>query len=179
MARVILLLRGINVGGRNKLPMATLREHLEQLGGSEVTTYVQSGNAVLNLSTSQAKTIDATLSQAIARDQGFEPRVLCLTAAELLAAIEQNPFPQADDAPTTVHVSFLEREPAAGAEAELNALRAASERFTLQGRVFYLHAPDGIGRSRLASRAESAFGCPATSRNWRTVRALEALLPAG
>ncbi len=176
MSRCVLLLRGINVGGRNKLPMADLRACLEALGGTEVETYVQSGNAVVTLSAVLEKTISSRLKTLIEDQHGFEPAVLRVTAAGLQQVIDRNPFPVADTAPTTVHVSFLEASPQPDAAALLDELKADSESYRLDGSVFYLHAPDGIGRSKLAAGAERAFGCAATGRNWRTIRALAEML---
>lgn len=175
-AQSVLLLRGINVGGRNKLPMANLRSCLEALGGQDVETYLQSGNVVATLNPALEETIEKDLSAAIADQHGFKPVLLLISGVALQEAIRNNPFPAADDAPTSVHVAFLEADPSADAGAALDALRTPNESWKLDGRVFYLHAPDGIGRSRLAARAEKAFGCAATSRNWRTIRALESML---
>ncbi len=176
VGRCVLLLRGINVGGRNKLPMAKLRACLEDLGGTHVETYLQSGNVAVTLPPALEKTIETDLGARINVLYGFEPAVLRITPASLKKVVDRNPFPIADKAPATVHVWFLETVPAANADARLDTLKAPGESFKLDGTIFYLHAPDGIGRSKLAARAEKVFGCAATSRNWRTIRALKNLM---
>lgn len=165
----IALLRGINVGGRNSLPMKELTALLESLGSSDVRTYIQSGNVVF----SHVHTDDAILSQeissAIEKEYGFLPEVLLFSASELQRAVTKNPFAEATSEPKTLHLWFLAD---AADEPDLDGiqkLKADSESFVLAGRVFYLHAPDGIGRSKLAARVEKLLGVPATARNWRTV----------
>ena len=94
---------------------------------------------------------------------------MVLKAAELAKALKYNPFPEAETEPKTLHLSFLASEPENPELLALENLKRESERFTLKGRVFYLHAPEGIGRSRLAVNIEKVLGVAATSRNWRTV----------
>ena len=151
MPHSVLLLRGINVGGRNKLPMAALRECLEALGASEVQTYLQSGNAVATLNRALEKTIDIDLSAAIEAAHGFRPAVLRLSAASLAKVIERNPFPAADEAPGSVHVSILEAGPAAAAEEKLAGLKSPTESFRL-GRNGLLSARTGWDRPFEAGR---------------------------
>lgn len=170
MNRWIGLLRGINVGGANRLPMAELRDELERLGLASVRTYIQSGNVVFDSPDDDtAEAIAGRIETAIEGRNGFRPRVLVLSAMRFREAMEANPFPEGEAEPKTLHLFFLAGPPD---EVDLPALRAAAsptERFRLEDRVFYLHAPDGIGRSKLAARAEALLGVPATARNWRTV----------
>jgi uncharacterized protein (DUF1697 family) len=98
--------------------------------------------------------------------------VLVLTRAELEEAAAGNPFSDATENPNTVHVFFLAEAPRNPALKECEAVRARTERFALRGRIFYLHAPDGFGTSKLAARAERLLGVAATARNWRTVATL-------
>jgi uncharacterized protein (DUF1697 family) len=165
----IALFRGINVGGSNRLPMAALRSDLEGLGLTGVRTYIQSGNVVFgSAERSRAKLADAITTRT-EELHGFRPLVLLLTREELLAAVEGNPFPEATADPKSLHLSFL-AEPAATPDlAALERLRAPTERFALVARVFYLHAPDGIGRSKLAATAARHLGVALTARNYRTV----------
>jgi len=112
------------------------------------------------------------VTAAVAKARGFAPRLLVLSRTELERAAAGNPFPEADDHPQSVHLFFL-AEPATAADLNaMNALKAASERFVLKGRVLYLHTPDGFGSSKLAARAERLLGVDATARNWRTVTTL-------
>lgn len=184
----ILLLRGVNVGGRHSLPMRELVEILESLGLEDVRTYIQSGNAVFRaprgVSASQADEIAAALAEevaaAIRARRGFRPRALVLGAERLERAAAASPFQAESDADDrSVHVSFLVATPETPDLDGLSAIRAPSERFHLDGDVFYLHAPEGIGRSKLATRAERLLGVEATARNWRTVRKLQEMTRGG
>lgn len=170
MVARIALFRGINVGGRNVLPMKELKALLESLDCSDVKTYIQSGNVVF----SHAETGDANLSQkigsAIEKRYGFLPRVLLLSAEELQRAAAENPFTAAATEPKTLHLWFLAETPREPDLDGLHKLKAESESFVLTGRTFYLHAPDGIGRSKLAARVEKLLGVTATARNWQTVQ---------
>lgn len=168
MTTWIALFRGINVGGRNILPMQGLKELLEELGGIDICTYIQSGNVVFRHKEGQATRLSQTISQAVLNRFHFAPHVLLMTAGHMASALEANPFPAAEENPKALQLYFLS---ATATEADmdgLNKLRSASEAFRLIGQVFYLHAPDGIGRSKLAARVEKLLGVPATARNWRT-----------
>ncbi len=171
MKTCIALLRGINVGGKNRLPMKDLVAILEGLGLRNVRTYIQSGNVVFEGGEAPGA-LSQRIGERIHEAQGFEPAVMILTCAELEAAIGENPFPDAVDDPKTLHVGFLDAAPPDPDLARLEALRADSERFRLIDQRFYLHAPDGIGRSKLSAGAEKALGVPMTGRNWRTVMKL-------
>jgi len=94
---------------------------------------------------------------------------LLLELGDIEKAMEQNPFPEAEAAPATLHAGFLAATPERPDMKRLESLKSDTERFRLVGRVFYLHAPDGIGRSKLAAQAEKALGVPMTDRNWKTV----------
>jgi len=170
MNRWIGLLRGINVGGANRLPMADLRDELERLGLASVRTYIQSGNVVFDSPHHDtAEALAGRIETAIEARHGFRPRVLVLSATRFRGAMEANPFPEGEPEPKTLHLFFLAGTPD---EVDLPAFQAVvspTERFHLGDGVFYLHAPDGIGRSKLATRTEALLGVPATARNWRTV----------
>lgn len=168
----IVLLRGVNVGGKNKLPMKAFAADLAFLGCEEVQTYIQSGNAVVRSSQRSAGRLRAAVVERIQAEHGFAPRVQTLTATQLQAVIAANPYPEAASDPKTLHAYFLASKPKRADLDGLARLQAATERFALIDRVFYLHAPDGIGRSKLAATAERLLGVEATARNWRTVLAL-------
>lgn len=168
----ISLLRGINVGGHNKLPMAELRELFANTGCSDVKTYIQSGNVVFRGASQDREELAPRLTNAIVESKGFRPGIMLLTPDELEAAANTNPFPEAASEPKTLHLWFLAHEPEEPDLETLDDLRAATEHYELRGAVFYLWAPDGIGRSKLASRAERALGVETTARNWRTVEKL-------
>ena len=168
----VALVRGINVGGKRRLPMKEFVSILEDLGAREVKTYIQSGNAVFR-SRSKPAHLAAGIGREIKERRGFEPHVLVLKSEDLEAAIAANPFPEAENDPKTLHVGFLDAAPKESDSAELQSLAKDSERFRLIDRVFYLHAPEGVGRSKLAANAERLLGVAMTDRNWRTVRKLQ------
>lgn len=178
MSTYILLLRGINVGGRNVLRMGELAELLRSLGLRDVETYAQSGNVVFRAEREPsgepewARALEREIADAIEDGHGFRPRVLLFGSDRLEEAIESHPFPEAEAEPKTLHFFFLASEPADPDLEALEQVRADSERFHLADGVFYLHAPDGIGRSKLAGSVERHLGVAATARNWRTVRRL-------
>lgn len=169
MNTYIALLRGINVVGKNMLPMKELATLLTGLGLEDVQTYLNSGNAVFRCEAAASASLPGQISSAIERNYGFAPRVMVRSIQELQDAIAANPFSEAESQPKTLHFYFLESPPGQPDLASLEAVKAAGERFRLVDTVFYLHAPDGIGRSKLAARIEKALGVPATARNWRTV----------
>lgn len=171
----ILLLRGVNVGGAGKLPMAGFRAMLEGMGCNDVRTYIQSGNAVLRSPLSDAELADA-VACGIERGFGFRPAlVLVLSPATLDAVIATNPFATAGQAGDRLHVFFL-AEPAPGTDLDaLRALAAPDEEFALTDAAFYLKAPSGIGRSVLVERLPRFLKAPMTARNLRSVMAIRDL----
>ena len=175
----IALLRGINVGGRNKLPMADLRDLLAEMGLNNVKTYIQSGNVVFQSERTDVAALAQEIGEAIEQRHGFAPRVLLLDAEAVRSAMAANPFPEAEAEPKTLHLYFLAEQPENPEVEMLDQLKTESERFQLGDQVFYLHAPDGIGRSKLAERAERTLGVAATARNWRTVSKVMELVESG
>jgi uncharacterized protein (DUF1697 family) len=169
MQTFVALFRGINVGGSGVVPMRDLVETLESIGLGGVKTYIQSGNAVFRSSEEDPTRISAGIGSAIRERFDFEPRVLVLKPEEVREALEGNPFPEGESEPKTLHLSFLASAPDRPDLEALESLKKDSERFALKGRVFYLHAPEGVGRSKLAANVERLLGVPATSRNCRTV----------
>ena len=171
VAVYVLLLRGVNVGGAGRLPMADLRGLLEELGCVAVETYIQSGNAVFRFA-GQSAVLAEAIAERIAERFGFRPAVLLRGVDAMTAVQDANPFDSAVNDPKTLMVYFLTR-PATGANlAAMAALVARGETFQLTEAAFYLYAPGGIGRSALAARVERLLGVPATARNLRTVAAL-------
>jgi uncharacterized protein (DUF1697 family) len=153
--------------------MRDLVEDLEHLGCTGVTTYIQSGNAVFRKAAIQAGTFAKRIEAALADRRGIETKVRLLPARELASAIDLNPFANTSDNPKVLHVFFLARAPDTSKlqslNHALNDAKADSESISLQGDLLFLHAPDGIGRSKLAAKVERLLGVGATSRNWRTV----------
>lgn len=165
----VCLLRGINVGGRNILPMKALADLLNALGCDNVATYIQSGNVIFRHDESDSVVLQRLISDEVMSRYGFEPRVLILSVPDFEAAVAANPYAVSDQDAKTIHLFFLSDRPTDPDFEKLNSLKKPSERFELIDRVFYLHAPDGIGRSKLATSVEKLLGVPATARNWRTV----------
>lgn len=167
MPRYIALLRGINVGGRNRVPMAELRATVEDLGHAEVSTFIQSGNVIF---TSETATTTSELEGAIERRFGLAITVVVRTPEQLQQVVTANPFPDAD--PTTLHVGFMAHEPASPAVAGLDSAGLEPERFAIVGAELYLHLPGGIGRSKLPAYLDRRLKVPTTVRNWNTVAKL-------
>ena len=170
MKTYIALFRGINVGGTNVLLMKDLVALLENIGSQNVKTYIQSGNAVLQNREENASLLSNKIRATIKKSHGFEPQVLLLEPEDMERAIESNPFPEAESEPKTLHIHFLASMPKNPNLGALDTIKSDRERFVLKDGVFYLHAPDGIGRSKLAANAEKLLGVALTGRNWRTVR---------
>jgi uncharacterized protein (DUF1697 family) len=173
--RYVALFRGINVGGRHALPMQDLRQIMASLGCANIKTYIQSGNVVFDAE-AEPDALAAGIRRQIGRQFGFEPVTLILAADEFRAIAAANPYPDAVVEPRSLHVTFLAQEPPSPDLGALRELRAGGEAFTLGEGAFYLHAPGGIGRSRLAARVEACLGVGTTSRNWNTVAKLLALI---
>lgn len=169
MKTYIALFRGINVGGHHKMPMKALTALLEGLGLSRVQTYIQSGNVVFHAPKGTVTHWSTAIRGAVTEHFGFSPWVLVMEAATLVRAAEANPFPQAEADHKTLHLFFLAAKPKSPNFEALDRLKAPNESYTLLDTVFYLHAPNGIGVSKLAGRVEGLLGVEATARNWRTV----------
>ncbi len=178
MQSLIVLLRGVNVGGAGTgLPMEGFRAALSDLGCAEVRTYIQSGNAVVRSGRDPAALADRVRS-AIRLPNGTQPMTLVLTLSEIELALAENPFPLASGHPKTLHLMFL--SPGAVPDlAALTALATPREGVALRGRCLYLLTPDGAGTSRLANRAPQHLGGgTGTARNLSTVAALAAMARA-
>lgn len=169
MKTLIALFRGINVGGNTILPMRDLIAVLEGLGLKKVQTYIQSGNVVFQSANTNVVELSRKITAAIETSRGIAPQVLILGVKELQAAIAGNPFPQAGHEPKSLHLFFLDAVPRKPDLETLASIKSESEQFKLVKQVFYLYAPDGVGRSKLAAKVEKALGVTVTARNWRTV----------
>ena len=166
MTSAIALFRGLNVGGKNRVAMKDLRRILEGLGCRNVRTYIQSGNVVFD-EPADSEVSAASILAALESGVGVDTTVHILTLAEFRQAAGNNPF--AAEEGRTVHLFFLESVPP---DPDLDAIRELcgdSERWRLTDAVFYLHAPEGIARSKLAAAVERKLGVGATARNRRTI----------
>ena len=169
MKTYIALFRGINVGGHNVLPMKEMVTLLENLDSYGVKTYIQSGNAVFRNNAEDSNKLSNRISGIVQENYGFEPRVLLLNLDELDDVIVLNPFPRAVVKPKTLHIYFLDSVPKNPDLDLLESIKKNNEQYKLINKLFYLHAPDGIGRSKLATRIEKSLGVSVTARNWRSV----------
>jgi uncharacterized protein (DUF1697 family) len=184
MATHIALLRGINVGGRNKVAMADLRDVVASLGHADVVTYIQSGNVVFTASepAPDTKELATGLEQTIAATLGVSPAVVVLSRAELAQAVDSNPY-ASEPNPKCVHAVFFQDVPAGLAPTIAEAAQREAERngrdsAQVVGGTLFVHTPDGFGRSELALYLLSRRASPAaagTARNWATVTKLVAL----
>lgn len=172
---VIVLLRAVNVGGNNKLPMASLRDTLSAAGLKDVRTYIQSGNVVCQSKLKPAK-VAALVQATIESEFGLQVPAVALSAEELAQAIDQWPVPQGAAA-KTLHCIVFDKEVGAQQIALINASvaeaqSAGSEDFAeVMGRFIYLYTPDGIGSSKFARQISNPkFG--GTARNWNTANTL-------
>ncbi|EPH46665.1 DUF1697 domain-containing protein [Streptomyces aurantiacus] len=169
------LLRGVNVGGSRKLPMARLRALLEGLGHGDVRTHLQSGNAVFAADHGDEESLAAEIRDALEREFGFTVDVLVRDAAYLKAVADGCPFPAATLEGKQLHVTYFSAPVDAARFAAIDQAAHLPEEFRLGDRALYLYAPDGLGRSKLAealARPALTKGLIATSRNWNTVTKL-------
>lgn len=185
MATHVALLRGINVGGSNKVPMADLRTVVTGLGYADVATYIQTGNVLFSTLQTDTGALASGLEQAIAARFGFRPAVVVLSRAELAQVVRDNPYPDEPN-PKYVHAVLLAAPPGqdaldrVAAAQRQAAAKGSRDTAEVRGRALYLHTPGGFGRSELAmllNRASTtpSAGLTGTARNWATVTKLLAL----
>jgi uncharacterized protein (DUF1697 family) len=186
MASHVALLRGINVGGRNQVPMAELRTVVAALGHTGVTTYIQSGNVLFSTPETDNARLASALEEAIAARFGIEVAVVVLSRDELAAVLDRNPYPDEPN-PKYVHVVFLNAEPPQDLLDRIKAAESAAaakgsrDTITLVDNALFLHTPDGYGTSELSQVLFRIIGPPkkngiaATARNWSTSTKLLAL----
>ncbi|MDQ2811249.1 MAG: DUF1697 domain-containing protein [Actinomycetota bacterium] len=189
MATHVALLRGINVGGRNKVPMAELREVVTSLGYTGVTTYIQTGNVLFSTTSISPAELASALESAIAGAFGIRAPVVVVTRDELAGVLKDNPYPDEPN-PRLVHVVFLSAGPPkdrldriAAAESAA-AAKGGRDTVIATGRALFLHTPDGYGNSELAQAVFRIISAPgkqktenlvATARNWATATKLLSL----
>ena len=175
----IALLRGVNVGGNNKLPMKALAALCEAHGCLAVQTYIQSGNVVFRAGAKAAGGFSAALRARIKEDFGFETTLILRTAGELKAVTESNPFLKTGVDTKFLHVMFLAEKPNLVDVVKLNPVCDRDEAFSLQGREIFLYLPYGGGRSKMASYGyDKVLRTACSTRNWQTVTKLLALAHA-
>lgn len=169
--RHVALLRGINVGGKHRLPMGALRELVAAAGGERVETYIQSGNVAFDAPARAAKALGPTLALAIEEQFGFAAPVVVRSARQLRAAVSADPFPSCERG--TVHLGFFSARPEARAVAGLDGERSPGDSFAVVGSEVFLHLPGGAARTKLTNAwFDRELGVVTTVRNWKTVEAL-------
>ena len=167
------LLRGVNVGGKNKISMPDLKSSFSSLGLEDVVTYIQSGNVVFRSPARGAQKLAAGIERQLAKDFGVDVTVVLRTAAELEKIAKGNPFAKGKPDLSKLHVVFLDRAPAKGAVAELDPERSPPDEFDVRGREIYLRLPTGMGRTKLTGDYfERRLAVAATARNWKTLQKL-------
>lgn len=170
MSTFIGLLRGINVGGHNKVPMAELRPLCAEIGWKDVQTYIQSGNLVFTAGGAPAA-LEAEIERAIERHFGLTVSVIVRAAKDWPPYIKGNPFPEASEKePNAVMLGLSKSPPKAGAEAGLRERATHGERIVQVGEALWIHFSDGVAGSKLSpGLLDRLVGSPVTTRNWRTV----------
>jgi uncharacterized protein (DUF1697 family) len=164
----VALLRGVNVGGNNKLPMKDLATIFQKCGCSNVRTYIQSGNVVFECPTSVAR-LQETVGSVIEKKFGFHPSLVLRKLDDMESVVKNNPFLKAGAAEAELHVVFLGDALEADEIAKLEKNRVPPDEYAIRGKEMYLRLPNGAGRSKLASVKLKTV---ATARNWRTVNKL-------
>jgi uncharacterized protein (DUF1697 family) len=168
----VLLLRGINIGSRNRIAMPKLREALDSAGFDNVRTYLQSGNVVVSSDATPGKVAE-DCKAVIAERFGLDIEIVTRTHKELAQVVKRNPLAKVADNPKRYQVSFLAEKPDRATVAKLSELRVDPEEFVHIGRELYAWHPDGVARSKLWNAlAGPKLGIPATARNWTTVTQL-------
>lgn len=176
MDRLVALLRGINLGPRNRIAMPALRDVLGAAGFADVRTYVQSGNLVVS-SDADPPELERELERLIAEQFGVEAAVVVRTGRELAEVVERNPLAEVAVEPKRYQVTFLAESLGPDQVQQLAALATGAERLCARGRELYAWHPEGVARSKLwAKLGSKGLGVKATSRNWATVTTLLAMV---
>jgi uncharacterized protein (DUF1697 family) len=176
----VALFRGINVGGKNKLPMRDLSAFFADAGATDVRTYIQSGNVVFRASNTVLKRLSSAVADRIEERFGHRPPIVLRSAAELCSVLDRNPFLERGADPKALHVAFLDLLPSDERIASLDPERSPGDAFAVRGREIYLYLPNGAGRSKLTNAYfDSRLKAISTARNWRTVQELAAMASAG
>ncbi len=169
--RHVALMRGINVGGKNKLPMGELVRLFENAGCENVRTYIASGNVVFEAATGIVKKLAASIAAAIEKERGLRVPVVIRSATEMASVVKLNPHRKAD--PDSLFVMFLADEPERKSIAELDPNRSPGDQYKVVGRDIYLCLTTGAADTKLTNAYfDSKLKTVSTSRNWRTVQKL-------
>lgn len=170
----LVLLRAVNIGGRGKLPMAELRKVLSDSGFRDVKTYIQTGNILVSTPLSRSQ-VESRVEEILIEHFDLSRPALALTYEELDLALNNNPFPEADEIPQRLHLMFLKGSVRFDPEA-FEVLCDNGEQFALIDKVFYLYTPNGAAKSKAANRYEKFVNCDMiTARNLNSCKKILAL----
>jgi uncharacterized protein (DUF1697 family) len=171
------LLRGVNVGGKNKLPMKDLITMFGEAGCRDVQTYIQSGNVIFTADSVGIELLPGTISARIAERFSYRVPLVLRSAAQLAEVVRHNPFIPAGAAEDTLHVMFLAARPSALRIDSLDPDRSPPDQFSVCGQEIYLRLPNGVAQSKLSTGYfDAKLGTTSTARNWRTVTKLLELM---
>ncbi|MEM1321304.1 MAG: DUF1697 domain-containing protein [Bacteroidota bacterium] len=174
----VCLLRGINVSGKNKIKMAELKPQLQSLGLEEVRTYIQSGNIVFKAKAGQSAEWAAKIKAMIQEVWGFDIKVMCVAEGDFRNFLQQSPYwPEKEEEIKYLAFTLMTAVPEEERMALLEAKKKGEEDFKIIGQGLYLYCPYGFGRTKLSNNEiERIFKLGATTRNWKTMQQLEAML---
>jgi uncharacterized protein (DUF1697 family) len=171
MPVMISMLRGVNVGGHNKIKMDALRDLYESLKLEDARTYVQSGNVIFRTKEKNIRLLGKKIQDAIEGKFKFRPAIIFRTVEDLRKVIAATPFADRPNLePAKILVTFLADDPGAEGHAALLGLKSYPEELHLEGRELYIYFPNGAGKSKLPwSSVEKWLKTSGTARNWNSV----------
>ena len=166
----VALLRGLNVGGHNRITMKDLAAVFSAAGCVDVETYIQSGNVLFTAKATVVRKVPELVAATLEKDFEINSPVVLRDAAELAAVVKGNPFLKRSEDLSTLHVGFLATVPEPARVKALDPARSPPDEFVVKGRELYLHFPKGLGRSKLTNAwFDSQLATLSTVRNWNTV----------
>jgi uncharacterized protein (DUF1697 family) len=174
MQTIISILRGINVGGKNKIPMVELKALYEKAGFKNIITYIQSGNVVFSAKEDASKNLEDKIKQLILKRWGFNVPVIVRSTDEMQSVVDRNPFIKMKVIDLEkLHVTFLSENPTNENLEKIKAYQYKPDEYIIDEREVYLSCPDGYGNTKLSNTFfENKLKVTATTRNWRTVNEL-------
>ena len=176
MLAIVCLLRGVNLGGHNKIGMDSLRAICSSLKLQSPQTYIQSGNVVFGTTEADLGKLARRIEDCVEKGHGFRSSAMLRTASEMRSVVARNPFASRKNIdPAKLVVSFLAEAPTADEAKRLAEIKARPEELRVSGRELYIYFPDGQGRSKLPAILKRTVKIPATARNWNTVNKLLAM----
>lgn len=173
MISFVALLRGVNVSGQKLIKMTELKKLFEEQGYHNVQTYIQSGNVVFSSTERSSDKIKNILSKSIKQRFGFDVGILVITTDIIEHVLSNNPFIKKNKETNKLYVTFLLKHPSTDNIKKLNSTDYSPEEYLIDGKLVYLHLPNGYGKTRLSNNLfENKLKVEATTRNWRTITKL-------